>query len=53
MFNNTREGLLPKYLKENKNMINFVKFINAKKPEEQKKLGLLCYKIQKEYKQMI
>ena len=53
MFNNTREGLLPKYLKENKNIVQFLKFINTKNQDEQKLLGLLCYKIQKEYKQTL
>ena len=53
MFNNAREGLLPDFLTKEKNMVNFLKFINSKNKEIQKKLGLLCHKVQKEYKQLL
>ena len=53
MFNNAREGLLPEFLRKDKNMVNFLRFINSKKQEEQKKLGILCHKVQKEYKQLL
>ena len=53
MFNNAREGLLPEFLRKDKNMVNFLRFINSKKEGEQKKLGILCHKVQKEYKQLL
>jgi len=52
-FNNERLGLLPDYLFRNKNLFNFVKFLTSNDLKEQRKLGLLCLKIQKEYRESV
>ena len=52
-FNNERRGLLPAYLMEERNMINFVKFLSSNEINIQRKLGLLCFKVQKEYREIV
>ena len=53
MFNNERAGLLNKSLQQYPNVFNFYDFLKSENSEEQKKLGLLCLKIQIEYRKML
>ena len=53
IFDNEREGLIPDFLRLDQNTANFIRYLNSSNQEEQKKLGLLCYRIQKEYKKML
>ena len=52
-FNNERQGLVPSYIHNNRNMHNFVKFLATKNVCEQRQLGILCLKIQKQYRDNI
>ena len=52
-FNNQRIGLLADYLKNEPSRENFNIFLNTKNLNDQKKLGLLCFKILKEYREMM
>ena len=52
-FNNERRGLLPDFLIKNKTMCNFIRMLSTNNVKEQKKLGLLCFKIQKEYRESV
>ena len=51
--NNERLGLVPDYIIKSKNMRNFVYFLSTTDLKEQRKLGLLCLKIQKEYREIV
>ena len=53
IFNNERTGLLNKSLQQYPNVFNFYDYLNSENIEEQKKLGLLCLKIQIEYRKML
>ena len=53
IFNNERRGLLTTALENNPNMHHFINFLISENVKEQKKLGLLCLKIQKEYKNQV
>ena len=50
-FNNQRIGLLTEYLKKEPSQQNLYRFLNSNNKNDQKKLGLLCYKILKEYRE--
>ena len=52
-FNNERLGLLPDNIKNNRTIPNFVRFLSTKVLSEQRRLGLLCLKIQKEYRDTV
>ena len=52
-FNNDRRGLLPDFIMKNKTMFNFIKMLSTTNVREQRKLGLLCFKIQKEYRESV
>jgi len=52
-FNNERLGLLPEYIIKSKSMYNFVKFLTTNDLYEQRKLGLFCFKIQREYREIV
>ena len=52
-FNNERLGLLPDYIKKNMTIDNFVKFLSTEDISEQRRLGILCLKIQKEYRETV
>ena len=53
IFNNERTGLLNKSLQQFPNIYNFYEYLKSEKIDEQKKLGLLCLKIQIEYRKML
>ena len=52
-FNNERNNCLTEELHKNPNMYLFNKFLNSDSIETQKKLALLCLKVQKEHRQYI
>ena len=52
-FNNERRGLLTKELVSNPNFYNFVHFFTSNDLKTQRKLALLSFKIQKEYKELL
>ena len=52
-FNNERRGLLTSDLENNPCFYWFVKYFQTSDLKIQRKLALLCYKIQKEYKQLL
>ena len=52
-FNNERIGLLPGFLYNSPNRDKFLAFISTKSLQEQKKLGLLCLKILKSYRELL
>ena len=52
-FNNERRGLLTAALENMPNMNNFITFLKSNDVNEQKKLGLLCLKVQKEYRELM
>ena len=52
-FNNERRGLLPDFIVQDRNIINFIKMLSTDNVKEQRKLGLLCFKIQKEYRESV
>ena len=49
-FRNERLGLIPSILCNEPTKINFLAFINTQNLQEQKKLGLLCLKVLKSYR---
>ena len=51
-FNNERRGLLTNYLILEPSEANFVRYLKTNNKIEQKKLGLLCMKILKEYREL-
>ena len=48
-FVNERRGCVPERLIKRPSMIEFIQFLNTMNLREQKMLGLLCFKVQKEY----
>ena len=48
-FVNERRGCVPDQLRKKPSMLQFLKFLNCIEETEQRKLGLLCFKVQKEY----
>ena len=52
-FNNERRGLLTNNLVVNQNFDNFVQFFSSNDLKTQRKLALLCFKIIKEYKELL
>ena len=52
-FNNERLGLVPDYIEKNKNIDNFINFLSTEDISEQRRLGILCLKIQKEYRETV
>ena len=52
-FNNERRGLLTNELILNPSFFNFVDFLTSNDLKTQRKLALLCFKIQKEYKELL
>ena len=52
-FNNERIGLLPDYLISEPSVDIFLKYLRTESRNEQKKLGLLCLKILKEYRELM
>ena len=52
-FNNERLGLLSDYIRKDKTIQNFVKFLSTEDLSEQRRLGILCLKVQKEYRETV
>ena len=52
-FNNERRGLVTNDLLLNPNFNNFVKYFTANDFKTQRKLALLCFKVHKEYKELL
>ena len=52
-FRNEIKMYLPNYLKDRPSMFNFIKFLKSKEEAQQKLLGYMSYKLQKEYNKEI
>ena len=52
-FLNERRNVLPECLSKRPSMFEFVKFVKSESEIDKKRMGLLCFRVQKEYKKYV